>query len=254
VYSIYDDIGTYIGSTTQALSYRIKGHERDALKLLDPSSNLDRICSSYEIILRNNYDFKVLEWVVVESIRELHLKEREWIEKTENCVNKNIPIRSPEEVKQYHHNYYLSHKHDPASIEKRKKYMLDNKEKIRIRHQRWNKENEEKMREYFKQRHQAQKLNPAYVQKRQEYKRKWNQSENGRASNNAYNNRPDVKERRSQMYQQKKETETEEHIQNRKQKAKERKSKIVVCCGKKMTAGSLSEHKKTQLHIKNNPS
>jgi hypothetical protein len=254
VYSIYDDIGTYIGSTMQALSYRIKGHERDALKLLDPSSNLDRICSSNEIILRSNYDFKVLEWVVIESIRELHLKEREWIEKTENCVNKNIPIRSPEEVKQYRRNYYLSHKHDPAVIEKTKKYMIDNKEKIRIRHQRWNKENEEKMREYFKQRHQAQKLNPAYVQKRQEYKRKWNQSENGRASNNAYNNRPDVKEHRSQMYQQKKETETEEHIQNRKKKAKERKSKIVVCCGKEMTQGYLSAHQKTPLHIKNNPS
>lgn len=254
IYSIYNDIGTYVGSTMQALSYRIKGHERGALKLLDPSSDLKRICSSYEIMLKNNYNYKVLEWVAVESKEELLLKEREWIEKTENCVNKNIPIRSPEEVKQYHRNYYLSHKHDPASIEKRKKYMLDNKEKIRIDHQRWNKENEEKMREYFKQRHQAQKLNPAYVQKRQEYKRKWNQSENGRASNNAYNNRPDVKERRSQMKQLKKETETEEHIQNRKQKAKERKSKIVVCCGKEMKAGSLSEHKKTQSHIKNNPS
>lgn len=254
VYSIYDDIGTYIGSTMQALSYRIKGHERDALKLLDPSSNLDRICSSNEIILRSNYDFKVLEWVVVESIKELRLKEREWIEKTENCVNKNIPIRSPEELKQYHHNYYESHKHDPVSIEKRKKYMLDNKEKIRIRHERWNKENEEKMREYYKQRHQSKKHCPIYLENRKKHKVTYNQSEHGKAAIHAYNNRSDVKEYRSQMYQQKKETETDEHKQNRKQKAKEWKSKIIVCCGKEMTTGYLSAHKKTQLHIKNNPS
>jgi hypothetical protein len=254
VYSIYDDIGTYIGSTMQALSYRIKGHERDALKLLDPSSNLDRICSSNEIILRSNYDFKVLEWVAVESIKELRLKEREWIEKTENCVNKNIPIRSPEEVKQYHHDYYVSHKDDPVSIEKRKKYMLDNKERIRINHQRWNKENKEKMREYYSQRYHSKKHCPFYLENRKKHKVKYNQSEKGKAAIRAYYNNSEVKEHRSQMHQQKKETETEEHKLNRKQKAKEWKSKIVVCCGKEMTQGYLSEHQKTQLHIKNNPS
>ena len=254
IYSIYNDIGTYVGSTMQALSYRIKGHERDALKLLDPLSNLTRICSSYEIMLKNNYNYKVLEWVAVESKEELLLKEREWIEKTENCVNKNIPIRSPEEVKQYHRNYYLSHKHDPASIEKRKKYMLDNKEKIRIDHQRWNKENEEKMREYYTQRYHNKKHCPIYLENRKKHKVKYNQSEKGKAAIHSYNNRSDVKEHRSQMHQQKKETETDEHIQNRKQTAKEWKSQIVVCCGKEMKRNSLSEHQKTQTHIRNNPS
>ena len=253
MYSISDDEGTYFGSTMNALSYRIKKHICDAI-IYNKSGNTRRICSSHEIILRDKYQVTVVEWVAVESKEELLMKERMWIENNPGCVNKVIPIRSIEEHKKYQNDYYKSHKNDSAFIETNRKYRDANKERIKVTKQKWNKEHAEEMREYFKQRHQAQKLNPAYVQKRQEYKRKWNQSENGRASNNAYNNRPDVKERRSQMYQQKKETETEEHIQNRKQKAKKRKSKIVVCCGKEITAGSLSEHKKTQLHIKNNPS
>lgn len=254
VYAIFDKYGTYIGSTMQPLPYRIKGHERDALKLLDQSSHLTRICSSYEIILRGNYDIKVLEWVAVESKKELRSKEREWIEKNNNCVNKNIPIRSQEEVDQYRRNYYQMHKHDPIFIEKMKKYMLNNKEKIRISHQRWNKENEEKIREYYKKRHQIQKqTNTRYLENRKKHKVKYNQSEKGRAANSAYNHRSEVKDHRKQMYQQKKETETDEHKQNRIKISKEWKSQVVECCGKKMKRSSLSEHKKTQLHIKNNP-
>jgi hypothetical protein len=132
--------------------------------------------------------------------------------------------------------------------------MLDNKERIRINHQRWNKENKEKMREYYSQRYHSKKHCPIYLENRKKHKVKYNQSEKGKAAIRAYYNNSEVKEHRSQMHQQKKETETDEHIQNRKQKAKEWKSKIVVCCGKEMKRSSLSEHQKTQLHIKNNQS
>jgi hypothetical protein len=55
------------------------------------------------------------------------------------------------------------------------------------------------------------------------------------------------------MYQAKKETETEEHKQNRIKKSKERKTEKVECkcCNKKISRGSLSEHNKSKKHIEN---
>ena len=253
IYKIYDDFGTYIGSTLGPLPYRMKGHRRSAI-IYKESGNSMRICSSHDIISRNKYKVKILEWVVVESKDDLWRKEREWIEKTRiekiNCVNINIPIRYPDESKKYHHDYYQSHKYDAEFIETTKKYRDYNKERIRLNKQRWNKENVEKMREYFKQRHQIMKSNPMYVEQRKQNKRNYNQSENGKASNNAYNNRADVKDHRKELYEVKKETETDEHKQNRIMVSKQRKSQKVECkcCGKEITRNSLVDHKKTTKH------
>jgi hypothetical protein len=75
----------------------------------------------------------------------------------------------------------------------------------------------------------------------------------GKQANNEYNHRPEVKEHRTELYLLKKENETEEERQHRKQVQKERKSQIVECCGTKMTRNSLTAHKKTKKHIENNP-
>lgn len=53
------------------------------------------------------------------------------------------------------------------------------------------------------------------------------------------------------MYRDNKETETEEHRQNRIKKSKEWKTQEVECCNKKMSRGSLSAHRKTKKHIEN---
>jgi hypothetical protein len=251
IYTIYDEEGTYIGSTLGPLPYRIKSHIRDAI-IYSKSSNSMRICSSHDIILRNKYTVEILEWVVVESNDDLWKKEREWIEKTD-CVNINIPIRSPDESKKYHHDYYQAHKYDAEFIETIKKYRDCNKERIRRNKQQWNKENAEKMREYFKQRHQIMKSNPIYLEQRKQHKRNYNQSENGKASNNAYNNRPEVKQHRKEVYQLKKETETEEHKQNRIIVSKQWKSQKVECkcCRLEITRNSLSGHLKTTKHLVN---
>ena len=248
IYTIYDEEGTYIGSTLGPLPYRMKGHRRSAI-IYKESGNSMRICSSHDIISRNKYKVKILEWVVVESKDDLWRKEREWIEKTD-CVNINIPIRYPDESKKYHHDYYQSHKYDAEFIETGKKYRDYNKETIRVYKQQWNKENVEKMREYFKQRHQIMKSNPIYVEQRKQHKRNYNQSENGKASNNAYNNRPDVKDHRKELYEVKKETETDEHKQNRIIMSKQWKSQKVECecCGIEITRNSLVAHKKTTKH------
>jgi hypothetical protein len=251
VYMIWDEFGVYIGSTFGPLAYRLNSHIRSAI-IYNMCGKSIRVCSSHEIILRNKYQHKVLEWVVCKSKEDLLRKEREWIEKTE-CVNKNIPIRSMEEHKKYHNDYYASHKNDAAFIETNRKYKDANKERIKKTHQLWNKKNTDKMRKYFKQRYQEQKLNPVYLRRRKEYKKKWNNSEKGKESNNEYNSRPNVKKHRQQMYQDKKDTETEEHKQNRIKKSKEWKKEKVECkcCNKKISRGSLSDHNKTKKHIEN---
>ena len=251
IYMIWDEFGVYIGSTFGPLAYRLNSHIRSAI-IYNMCGKSIRVCSSHEIMLRGAFECKVLEWVVCKTKQDLLRKEREWIEKTE-CVNKNIPFRSTKEHKKYHNDYYASHKNDAAFIETNRKYRDANKEKIKQTHQLWNKKNAEKMRKYFKQRYQEQKSNPVYVQKRKEYKRKWNNSEKGKESNHEYNSRLEVKEHRQQMYQDKKDTETEEHKQNRIKKSKDWKSQIVICecCNKKISRGSLSEHNKTKKHIEN---
>jgi hypothetical protein len=249
IYKIYDTEGVYVGSTKGPISYRMNGHIRSAL--IYGTSKSMRICSSHEIILRNNYNTEIIEWVVIMSKNDLLTRERVWIENID-CVNKIIPIRSIEESKEYHNRYYETHKNDPDFIATNNKYKLDNKERIALNHQRWREENKEKQRIYFNERHQTQKLNPVYVEKRKEHKRKYNQSERGKLANNEYNHRPEVKEHRNEMYLLKKESETEEERHHRKQAQKERKSQIVECCGTKMTRNSLTSHKKTKKHIENN--
>jgi hypothetical protein len=203
-------------------------------------------------MLRDAFECKVIEWVVCKSKYDLLIKEREWIEKTE-CVNKVIPIRSIEEHKKYQNDYYKSHKNDAAFIETNRKYRDANKERDKLRRQRWNKKNAEKMREYFKQRYQIMKSNPIYIEQRKQHKRTYNQSEKGKSANNAYNNRADVKDHRKELYQVKKETETEEHKQNRTMVSKKWKSQKVECkcCNIKISRNSLSDHNKTKKHIEN---
>ena len=252
VYKIYDidGRGVYIGSTKGPLSYRMNGHIRSAL-IYNTSKSM-RICSSHEIILRNNYNTEIIEWVVIMSKNDLLTRERAWIENID-CVNKIIPIRSIEESKEYHNRYYETHKNDPDFIATNNKYKLDNKERIALNHQRWREENKEKQRLYFSQRYQTLKLNPEYVEKKKENKRNYNKSEKGKQANNEYNHRPEVKKHRNELYLLKKENETEEERQHRKQVQKERKSQIVECCETKMTRNSLTAHKKTKKHIENNP-
>jgi hypothetical protein len=250
IYKIYDAEGIYIGSTKGPISYRMNDHINSA-HIYSTSPSM-RICSSHEIILRNNYNTEIIEWVVIISKDDLRIKERDWIEKTD-CVNITIPIRSIQESIEYHHQYYETHKNDPAFIETNKKYRRDNKERIALNHQRWREENIEQQRSYFQARHQTQKSNPVYVVQRKKNKQAYNQTDKAKQANKEYNNRSDVKEHRHDVYLLMKETETEEEKQHKQQIIKKWKSQIVECCGKEMPRSSLNSHVKTQKHIKNNP-
>ena len=62
-----------------------------------------------------------------------------------------------------------------------------------------------------------------------------------------------MKDHRKELYEVKKETETDEHKQNRIKVSKQWKSQKVECefCGIEITRSSLNDHKKTKKHIVN---
>jgi len=143
IYKIYNNDLIYIGSTTQTLEERLKGHLRfyKKYKLVGGSR-----CASYDIFDKDSYKIELLEEFNCNEKKELLLKEREWIEKM-TCVNKNIPIRNENENV------------------KKEKYNNDEeyKNKILKRNSEWLKKNKESRREYtkLKMRRLRQKWNEA---------------------------------------------------------------------------------------------
>jgi predicted GIY-YIG superfamily endonuclease len=140
----------YIGSTKRKLNDRISQH-KSAYK------NNNGLTKSVEILKNEDYQVIILEEFEINTLDELknqYLKEREYIEKELNCINKNIPIRTEEEIKKYYENnkiiilkkraeryiknrdkelsrqnsYYL----DPIKKERIKKYNLERYYRLKL--------------------------------------------------------------------------------------------------------------------------
>ena len=81
----------YIGSTTQKFNHRMNQHKRDN-------------GSSQVIIRQPDCDYGIIEHCPCNSLEDLRLRERYWLDKCRNCfniVNEVLPIRTEEEKKQY---------------------------------------------------------------------------------------------------------------------------------------------------------
>lgn len=110
----------YIGSTFEpTVARRIAYHRAKG----------SHICSSRQIIDRNNYRYGLLETVNVNSRDELRMKEREWFNKLE-CINIRKPFRSKEEKEEYKKEYYNSHQEHYKML--RKEYNDSHKEERRL--------------------------------------------------------------------------------------------------------------------------
>ena len=105
----------YIGSTTiDWLSNRIAIHNYQ--------SKHDKVnCSSKSIMKRGDYKYYILEEFENISTKELHDKERDYIMKTDKCVNK-VMLEDPKEVvRRAKRNYRLAN---------REKLLAHNREKV----------------------------------------------------------------------------------------------------------------------------
>jgi len=113
IYRIIDNTNgnTYIGKTTQTLKERLRGHRR----------HLDCVVS--EIIKNGDYQMELIEETYDPS------RERYWIENTE-CINKQIPGRTDKEYRE-------------ANKERRKQYLEDKKEYIKLQRAEYGRKNRE---------------------------------------------------------------------------------------------------------------
>ena len=102
IYKIVDNTNgnIYIGLTIQTLKERLRGH----IRYLD--------CVSRDIIKNGDYKIELIEETEDKS------REKYWVKNTE-CINKQIPGRTDKEYRE-------------DNKEKRKEYLIDNKDYIKL--------------------------------------------------------------------------------------------------------------------------
>jgi len=108
IYKLIDNTNNniYIGSTIVKLNQRLREHKNTYNRYIN---NKYHYVTSFEIIKNNNYRFEIIKYVVFKDRKELHQKERYYIENN-ICVNKFIPTRTQKEyennnkirIKTYH--------------------------------------------------------------------------------------------------------------------------------------------------------
>lgn len=129
IYSITSEKGPkiYIGSTKTTLAQRKAGHKKG------------KRCSS--LILFNEYGWENCIFTILEVCEDeiRYVREKHYIETTENVVNKAMPGKSDEEKKEAALKYYYDNKEKYATYRKEyykqnwdrcKKYREDNKERL----------------------------------------------------------------------------------------------------------------------------
>ena len=146
VYKLVGNGKIYIGSTTQKLCKRKASHIT--------SYKLNSQCTSREIVSDPNHYIELIENVSCNSKEELFIRERYWIENT-NCINKCVPCRTVEEVKERKRQYYHSNK--DKLLEEKKQYRENNKDKLLQQKKEYYQANKDKILEKTKKRYQEKK-------------------------------------------------------------------------------------------------
>jgi hypothetical protein len=132
----------YYGSTTQAISQRFNEHISRYKKYTE-NNNYCACIRSFEILKYEDYKIELIEEYPCNNKQQLLKKEAEYI-KNNNCVNKEIPLRTRKEWHQ-----------DNKEVIKIKKTIYDNnperKEKVKEKNK--NKKEEKKiyMKAYYQQ-------------------------------------------------------------------------------------------------------
>ena len=113
----------YYGSTVQSLAKRMGGHRKDYTRLLNGISRTT--LTSFEILKHGDAKIFLVECVDVKTKEELLSRERYWIENNE-CVNRQIPIRTKEEYVDIRRMNYENNKEHVSQWGK--KYREENKD------------------------------------------------------------------------------------------------------------------------------
>jgi hypothetical protein len=208
----------YVGSTIEELSRRMGGHRS---KYKSWKKGKGAHIRSYDLFDKFGVDkckIILLEEYSCENISQLLMKEREWFDKME-CCNKSKPLRKEHENEEYHIEYRQINQN--LLLEKAKKYVENNKEKVSKYQKKYYEANKEQNAEYQKIYRDEHKEQNAEYQKiyRDEHKKEL-------------------------VEKQKKWRET-----NKEQIAEKKKEKYECVCGDIIRKDSKPRHEKSQKHI-----
>ena len=82
----------YIGHGTTTMETRMEQHQREFA-----DKKRKKRCTSHQIVAFGDAHIELIEHWPCASLQEAKARERFWIERTNQCVNKNIPGRTREE-------------------------------------------------------------------------------------------------------------------------------------------------------------
>jgi hypothetical protein len=136
----------YIGSTCEStLARRLAKHVSYINFYIKNNKTIH--LSSYDIIKGGDYYIELIELFPCNSKDELFVREKYYIDLI-NCINKNKPISTLEEKKEYSINYTKQNKNKikEYSINYRKK----NEDILKKKNNEWIKNNKKKLKEYQK--------------------------------------------------------------------------------------------------------
>jgi hypothetical protein len=88
----------YIGSTTKTIEQRLRKHKTNYNSYLN--GTMPKNITSYEIIKHGDAIVELLEEKEFKDKKEMFERERFYIESHDNAANKQIPIRTKEELKE----------------------------------------------------------------------------------------------------------------------------------------------------------
>lgn len=124
---IYKIVGgglTYIGSTTQTLVARFRGHK------VEKQSRPLKKCAAFQLLDYDDCKIELLEEYPCNNNNELRERERYWFENIEN-INKIKPLRTEDEKKEYHKLYNTQYiRKDNYYKNNRERTLLRMKEKV----------------------------------------------------------------------------------------------------------------------------
>ena len=168
VYRIYNNDMTYVGSTAQSPSKRLKCHE-------STTKNKTNKARASKIIETGNYKHEILEIVMFNNRTELNKVEAKYV-KLYNAINKYVPARTDAEYEQDNKEQRRAYQKQHADKIKtyQKQYHQQHIDKIKTYRQQYHQQHIDKIKTYRQQYKQecSEKIKAYYKQYQQQHKEK----------------------------------------------------------------------------------
>ncbi len=209
----------YIGSTTQTLKKRLKGHKDNYNSYLKQKHSYT---TAFELIKLPTYTISLIELAPVETRKELYRIEGIHVKNTANAINDVVPGRT------------------------KKEYCEDNKEHISEQKKEYREKNIDKLTEYaakyrVENSDSIKKYSETHKEEKSEYNKKYREDNNETIL--AYE-----KQYRTEHAEERNAAHKKYYEENKAKIALQRSQKIDCPCGDTYTPGHKTSHERTAKH------